>query len=147
MERATRERERERKLPRVGGEWILMQDSKYIGATRGKEGKGKITPWSRCDRTGRVSARHAVFTRHQIGSNLSTYQTFRFHPATYRYFLAQARRQKRKKSPLSVRRIVRRIKCRRQGSAANCGVIENSCIIAREEKTSVPSRPISLLGY
>jgi len=57
-------REKERKPLRGDEEWILMRDSKYIGATRGKEGKGK-TPWSRCDRTGRVSARRVVFTRHQ----------------------------------------------------------------------------------
>lgn len=72
VEGAARERERP---PRGEKRWIATRDSKCTEAT-GEEGGagGEVTPWSRCDRTGRVSARRAVFIRHQIGSNLSTYQ-------------------------------------------------------------------------
>lgn len=59
----------------------------------GAAGRREITPWSRCDKTGRVSAR-AVFTCLQIGTNLSTYRVFRFHRA-YRYFFTERRGGKR----------------------------------------------------
>lgn len=90
-----------------------MRDNEYMRNDKERGGsKGEITPRSRCDGTGRDSARRVVFTRHQIGSNLSIYQAFRFHREHIQVF-PRGGEAAEKKSP-SIRRIVRRIKPARE---------------------------------
>lgn len=76
-----------------------MRDSEYMRSGKtvgGGGGKGQVIPWSRCDRNrSRLRAPRRIYSLSDRQSNLSTYQAFSFIEHIYRYFLAEARRQKR----------------------------------------------------
>jgi len=75
--------------------------------------------------------RQAVFTCHQIGSNLSTYQTFRFH----RTYIDISLRRDRKEIPVERQAYRQANKVSPQGSIANYRVTENSRgVLPRKKK-------------